>query len=78
MATSVFVFVMLAVGLLLVCAWYEDPGGWSGGGEGVKKPARGGLELFFNFCVALQLADQVNQVLVPVDSNGSKLLLRIY
>ena len=40
-----FMFVMLAVGLLLVCAWYEDPGGWSGGGEGVKKPACGGLML---------------------------------
>lgn len=66
---------MLGVGELPVCTWYGCSGAWSGER---KKPARGGLELFFNFCVALQLADQVNQVLVPVDSNGSKLLLRIY
>lgn len=65
-------------GELPVCTWYGCSGGWCGGAEYVKKPARGGLELFFNFCVALQLADQVNQVLVPVDSNGAKLLLRIY
>lgn len=34
---------MLGVGELPVCTWYGCSGGWSGGGECVKKPARGGL-----------------------------------